>query len=269
MGSRAWKDSEIDAALVGEGDQLMAEALGAVLAGQEEVHSKLPKVGKRSSGSQRKHQTSPAYLRQAQEMRMSLRLAKNIREGHKVGWLIARRLKIKGMGIKLLGLPDDGEGVGMNGWREYASVLEKRAKGRRSELHGDLRQQMKKHRVGRGVRLTRMMEPASEEGGGREGAALTNAQRKRRNGAVDSAVIREEANTPGGPPKVRAAMSGEEMKMSTLEYLKQWMGWGRSFWFHSPDGVTPDQPMGGVLWPESGGLRIYQDNSRVGSSGRG
>ena len=111
MGSRAWKDSEVEAALVKEGDQLMAEALGAVLAGQEEVHSELPKVGKRSSGSQRKHQTSPAYLRQAQEMRMALRLAMNIMEDHKAGWLIARRLKIKGIGIKLPGLPGDGEGL--------------------------------------------------------------------------------------------------------------------------------------------------------------
>ena len=61
---------------------------------------------------------------------------------------------------------------------------------------------------------------------------------------------------------VRAATSGEEVKTSTLEYLKQWMGWGRSFWFHSPDGVTPDQPMGRVLWPESGGHSIYQDSER-------
>ena len=141
-------------------------------------------------------------------------------------------------------------------------VLEKRAKGLRSELHTDLRQQMKKQRAGRGVRLTKMMEPASEEGGGREGAALTNAQRKSRDGAVDSAVIREEADEAGGPPNVRAATSGEEVKTSTLEYLKQWMGWGRSFWFHSPDGVTPDQPMGGVLWPESGGHSIYQDSEQ-------
>ena len=73
IGSRAWKDSEAEAALVEEGDQLMAETLGVVLAGQAEVHSKLLKVGKRSSGNQRKHQTSPAYLRQAQEMRMALR----------------------------------------------------------------------------------------------------------------------------------------------------------------------------------------------------
>ena len=101
----------------------MAEALGAVLAGQEEVHSELPKVGKRSSGSQRKHQTSPAYLRQAQEMRMALRLARNIREGHKVGWLIARRLKIKGMGIQLPCLPDDGEGMGMRGWRVLGGCM--------------------------------------------------------------------------------------------------------------------------------------------------
>jgi hypothetical protein len=228
----------------------MAEALGAVLAGQEEVHSKLPKVGKRSSGSQRKHQTSPAYLRQAQEMWMALRLARNIMEGHKVGWLIARRLKIKRMGIQLPCLPNDGEGLRMKGWRVYASVLEKRAKELRSGLHRDLRQQMKKQRIGREVRLTRVMEPASEEGGGREGAALTNTQRKSRDGAVDSAAIREEADMAGGPPKVRAATSGEGVKTSTLGYLKQWMGWGRSFWFHSPDGVTPDQPMGGVLWPE-------------------
>ena len=121
---------------------------------------------------------------------------------------------------------------------------------------------MKKQRAGRGVRLTRMMEPASEEGGGREGAALTNALRKRRDGAVDSAVIREEEGEAGGPPRVRAATSGEEVKTSTLEYLKQWMGWGRSFWFHSPDGRTPDQPMGGVLWPEDGGHSIYQDSEQ-------
>ena len=53
--SRAWEDSEVEAALVEEGDQLMAEALRAMQAGQEEVHNKLPKVGKTSSGSQRKH----------------------------------------------------------------------------------------------------------------------------------------------------------------------------------------------------------------------
>ena len=73
---RAWGDKEIEAALVEEGDQLMAEAPAAVLAVQEEVHSKLPKVGKRSSGSQRKHQTRPAYGRLAQEMRMALRMAR-------------------------------------------------------------------------------------------------------------------------------------------------------------------------------------------------
>ena len=246
--------------MVREGDQLMAEALGA---GQEEVHSKLSKVGKRSSCSQRKHQTSPVYLRKApaQEIMMALRLAKSIREGDKVTWLIARRLKIKGLGIKLHGLPADGEGLGVKGWREYASVLEKRAKGLRSELHCDLRQQMKRQRIGRGVRLTMMMEPATEEGGGREGAALTNAQRKRRNGAVDSAVIREETEKAEGPPGVRAATSEEEVKTSTLEYMKK-MGWRRSFRFHSPDGVAPDQSMGGVLWLESGGHSIYQDSEQ-------
>ena len=63
--SRAWKECEAEAALVKEGDQLMADALGAMLAGQAEVHSKLSKVGRRGSDSQRKHRTSPAYVRSA------------------------------------------------------------------------------------------------------------------------------------------------------------------------------------------------------------
>ena len=84
----------MEAALLQEGDPLMADALEAMLAGQEEVHSKLPKVNKRSSGSQRKHQTSPAYVRLAQETRIALRMARNIRGGRRVGWLIARRLQI-------------------------------------------------------------------------------------------------------------------------------------------------------------------------------
>ena len=95
------------------------------------------------------------------------------------------------------------------------------------------------------MRLTRMMKPASEEGGGREGAAIAKALRRRRDGAVDSAVIREEEGEAGGPHRVRAATSGEEVKTITLEYLRQWMGWGRSFWFHNPDGKTPEQPMSG------------------------
>ena len=81
-----------------------------------------------------------------------------------------------------------------------------------------------------------MMESASKEGGDREGAALANALRKRRDGAIDSAVNREEAGAIGGPPRTRVATSGEELKTSTPEYLKQWMGWGRSFL--GPSGFT-------------------------------
>ena len=188
---------------------------------------------------------------------MALRMARSIREGHKVAWLIARRLKMKGMGIQLPCLANDGAGIGRKGWLEYAGVLEKRANELRSKLHGNLRQQMKKQRVGSGMRLTRMTESASEEGGDREGTALTNALRKRRDGTMDSAVVREEADETGAPPRVRATTSAEEAESSTLEYLKQWMGWGSYFWFHSPDGVAPDQPMDGMLWPESGGHSIY------------
>ena len=74
LGEKTWRNKEVEASLVKEGDQLMAEATGALLAGEEVVHSKLPKVGKRNSGSQRKHQSSPEYMRLAQEMRMALRL---------------------------------------------------------------------------------------------------------------------------------------------------------------------------------------------------
>ena len=100
---------------------------------------------------------------------------------------------------------------------------QKRAAKLRSKLHGDLRQQMKKQRAGREVKLTRMMELVSEEEGDREGATLVNALRKRREGAVDSAVIRVEGAGAVGPPSTRAATSGEEVKVSTLEHLKQWM----------------------------------------------
>ena len=127
----------------------------------------------------------------------------------------------KGVGIQLPCLASEEEGLGKKGWLEHARVLEKRAHKLRSKLHGELRQRIKKQGAGRGVRLTRMMEPTEEDGGGREGAALSNAQRKRRDGAVDSAVIREEEGETGGPPRVRAATSVEEVKTSTLEHLKQ------------------------------------------------
>ena len=91
---------------------------------------------------------------------------------------------------------------------------------------------------------------------------MSNAPRKRRDGAVDNAVARVVANEASGSPGVGTATSGEEVESSTLEYLKQWMGWGRPFWLHSPDGVAPGQPMGGVLWPESGGHSIYQDSGQ-------
>ena len=96
--------------------------------------------------------------------------------------MIARRLKMKGVGIQMPCLANKGEGLGRKGWLEYARVLEKRAQELRFRLHGGLRQQMEKKMVGRGVRLTRMMEPTSEEGGGRKGAALSSALRKIREG---------------------------------------------------------------------------------------
>jgi hypothetical protein len=55
-----------------------------------------------------------------EEMRIALKMARNIREGHKVGWLIARRLKIKGRGTQLPCLPADGEGLGKKDWLQYA-----------------------------------------------------------------------------------------------------------------------------------------------------
>ena len=74
----------------------------------------------------------------------------------------------EGMGIQPPGLTDEGEGLGKRDRLEYAMVLEKKAEEQRSGLHGDLRQQMNKRRTGRGVRLTRMMEPASAAPGMRQ-----------------------------------------------------------------------------------------------------
>ena len=64
--------------MVAQGNKLMAEALRAMLAGQEAVYKKLPVVGRRGAGGQRKHQSSPAYVKLAQEVRMAVRLARLI-----------------------------------------------------------------------------------------------------------------------------------------------------------------------------------------------
>ena len=101
MGSRVWEDKAVEEEVVTQGNRLMTEALGAMLSGQETVYNKLPVVGRRGAGGQRKHQSSPVYVKLAQEMRMAVRLAKLIREGTRVNWLIARLAKIKGLGIHM------------------------------------------------------------------------------------------------------------------------------------------------------------------------
>ena len=80
---------------------------------------------------------------------------------------------------------------------------------------------------------------------------------------MDSAVTRE-TDQSTGKTHARAATGGDEviMKESTLQYLEQWMGWGRSFWFHSPVGAVTEQAVGVVMWPVSEGHTIYQDGDQ-------
>ena len=66
MGSRVWEDKAVEEEVVTQGDKLMAEALGAIMSGQEAVYKKLPVVGRRGAGGQRKHQSSPVYVKLAQ-----------------------------------------------------------------------------------------------------------------------------------------------------------------------------------------------------------
>ena len=84
MGTRVWEDKAVVVEVVAQGNKLMREALGAMLTGQEAVYKKLPVVGRRGAGDQRKHQSSPVYVKLAQEMRMAVRLARLIREGTRV-----------------------------------------------------------------------------------------------------------------------------------------------------------------------------------------
>ena len=84
MGSEMWKDKTVEEDVVAQGDQLMTEALGAMLAGQEVMYKKLPMVGRRGADGQRKHQSSPVYVKLAQETRMAVRLTKLIRKGTRV-----------------------------------------------------------------------------------------------------------------------------------------------------------------------------------------
>ena len=69
---------------------------------------------------------------------MAMRLVRLIREGHKVGWLIAKRLKMKKLGIHLPPQINEGGGLGTKGWRAYATRLEQRGAKLKQSLHGDL-----------------------------------------------------------------------------------------------------------------------------------
>ena len=113
-----------------------------------------------------------------------------------------------------------------------------------------------------------MVQPATKDGGSREGVALHNVLRTKRDAAVDSAVIRE-IDQHIGKTQARAAADGDEVKESALQYLKQWMGRSKSFWFHSSDGVVPDQATGRVLWSESAGHMIYQESDQCRAFRRG
>ena len=75
IGSRVWEDEAVEVGVVAQMGQLMAKAPGAMLAGQEEVYKKLRVVGRRGTGGQRKHQSSPLYMKLAHEMRMAVRMA--------------------------------------------------------------------------------------------------------------------------------------------------------------------------------------------------
>jgi hypothetical protein len=86
MGIRVWENKAVEEEMVTQGNTLMTKALGAMLTGQETVYKKLPVVGRRGTGGQRKHQSSPVYVKLAQEMRMAVRLARLIREGTRVNW---------------------------------------------------------------------------------------------------------------------------------------------------------------------------------------
>ena len=66
--------------------------------------------------------------------------------------------------------------------------MEQRVSKLKSQMHGDLRKKMKTQRAGREAKLNKMMEPAAVEGGGREGAAITNGLHRGRDGAVDRTV---------------------------------------------------------------------------------
>ena len=101
MGSRVWADNAIEEEVVTQGDKLMAEALGSMLADQVAVYKKLPMVGRRGVGDQRKHQSSPVYVKLAQEIRMAVRLARFISERTRANWLVTRLAKIKGLGIHM------------------------------------------------------------------------------------------------------------------------------------------------------------------------
>ena len=114
-----------------------------------------------------------------------------------MNWLVTRLTKIKGLGIHMHHLDRGGKGLGRKDWKDHATVLDRCAVKLNRKLHCDLRQKMKKNRACRETRLTAIMQPATLEGGGREGAAPSNGLGMKRGGAVDSEVIREVDQSTG------------------------------------------------------------------------
>ena len=60
----------------------------------------------------------------AQEMRRAVGLARLIREGTRVNWLIVMLAKINRLGIHMPHLNNGGEGLGRKGWKEYVTMLD-------------------------------------------------------------------------------------------------------------------------------------------------
>ena len=70
---------------------------------------------------------------------MAVRLARLVREGTKVNWLVTGPAKIQVLGVHMPHLNDGGEGLGWKGWKEYAAVLDQCAAKLKKKLHYDLR----------------------------------------------------------------------------------------------------------------------------------
>jgi hypothetical protein len=209
----------------GEAEGHMAYYEELLVSGQTAVLRTLPQTG-----GVRKQWYSKEYVEIARKARMISRFTKAWRRG-----LRGRRLveEAGALAKKVGGLPKFSGGLTLpcinletHRWKEWMGKLEGVVGQLQRRMHGKNRKRMRQARDDRRKRLTGWVEENEL------GKAFDNVLRRVRDGAADTAVIKE------ADGRRRAAISGEEVREHHYRTAREWMGEGKKRWFYAEEGRT-------------------------------